>query len=161
MVRPLLSVTSSRAAWPGGEAPHRPFWAQRGLFCHHVRAGLVSPTRALNRAERGLREQGGKNRGRRCLTQPHSFHMCWKREESKGCRQSLCLPKKTLCSRGSWWVLIFQCNNIHPPNKACGLPSWVWMRALNARLRAVNAALFSACKTDLSTATFCQMEVSF
>lgn len=160
MARPLLPVTSSRTAWPGGEALHRPFWAQRGLFCHHVRAGLVSPTRALNRAERALGEQGGKNLGRRCLTHPHSFHMCWYRE-SKGCRQSLCLPKKTLCSRGSWWVLMFQCNNIHLPNKACRLPSWVWLRAANARWRAVHAALFSACTTEQSRVTFCQMEVSF
>ncbi len=163
MVRPLLPVSSSRAAWPGGEAPHRPFWAQRGLFCHHVRAGLVSPTRALNRAERGLREQGCKNRGK---TLPHTAalisHVLIERErESKGCRQSLCLPKKMLCSRGSWWVLILQCNNIHPPNKACGLPSWMWMRAANARFRAVNAALFSARRTERSRVTFCQMEVSF
>lgn len=120
----VREATSTGAAWPGGEAPHRPFWAQRGLFCHHVRAGLISPTRALNRAERGLREQGGENRARRCFSNLHSLHMCWNREWT-GCRQSLCLPKKTLCSRGSWWVLMLHYSHIHSTNKACELLSLV------------------------------------
>lgn len=147
----VREATGSQAAWPGGEAPHRPFWAQRGLFCHHVRAGLVSLTQALNRAERGLREQGGKKRGRRCLTHPHSFHMCWYRE-CKGCRQSLCLPKKTLCSRGSWWVLMLQYKNIHPTNKACGQPSWMWFCA--------KANFYYVRKWTVKRVSFCQLEVS-
>jgi len=148
----VREATSSQAAWPGGEAPHRPFWAQRGLFCHHVRAGLLSLTRALNRAEQGFREQGGKKRGRRCLTHPHSFHMCWYRE-CKGCRQSLCLPKKTLCSRGSWWVLmLLQYKNIHPTKKV-----YEQRHECDSALKQI----FTTCETELSKESFCQMEVSF
>lgn len=87
------------------ESQPRPFWTARRSFLHVSRKWARREHGAI---ERNKADQGQALRIIQLTTRANFSYMCWGRGARwslpQPCRQLLCRRKRTLCSRGFWWV---------------------------------------------------------